>query len=663
MLTVMKYDLTMSAILENAFDVSYERPSNAIWTMKFSLPFNDPKSQKVEQLGFVELVDTDTEYLGLYRVMPKYTEYDSDGQKYTYACYHVVSTLMDSVIFGYHQIPPNTKTSDSIDYLLNQQKKKHWVLGDCEFTRYFEYSWENENGLLNPLWSIATPFDSEYIWTYDTTVYPWVINLKKPNSEPVCRIREGYNLEGFTIEEPGDQIINRIYPIGQAEGVNQLTIERVNPTKKKYVEDLESIARYGTVVEYIWKDQRFTNEQSLYESALAMLKSASKVRASWTVNVIDLIKAARFEPIMMDKLRVNQVVQIYTEKYGYLNLRIVKDSKADMFGNPGDLELELNNTRYDFGMTLADTERRIEINETYSQGQTSLATFDKSDNADANSPVRFTIYIDDDMINVNTCELTFETTRFRAYSKATKGGGATTKTTGGGGAIVKSTEGGGGKVTTTAGGGGVVTSTTSEAAGQSTNTSSANGSHRHKVFTFNSVINRDWAQETTANMFTGYDQSMPIIVGGSANQGDIYTAEAVDDHTHSVTTPSHTHTVPITLENHSHSLVLEDHVHTLKLDDHTHQLVLPDHTHEILYGINEYSEDANAVIIKVDGVTVPGSETIRERLDIVPYLSRDPDGTVTKGRHTVTLQPNTLARIDAQISMRVFIKSQLGGKF
>ena len=611
------------AYLENAYDVSYEKEANSIWSASFSLPLNDRKVSKVKQLGYVEIVDVDGEYIGLFRVMPELTTVNADRAEVKFELKHVLSTLMDSVMFKYHEIPPNTTTRETIEYLLNLQKVKHWKLGRCDFEKYFQYSWENENGLVDALWSVPKPFLYEYMWTYDTTTYPWVLNLIKPDLNVTARVRESHNLKGFKIEKNPNQLVNRVYPLGSGEGVNQLNIKKVNPSGQAYVENAQSIMEYG-LIEYVWVDRRITDAKTLYESAKALLEKFSKAKVSWEIDAVDLLKCITLpgEKVpKIDELRLGKVIQIRTEKFGIVNLRILKESKSDVFGDPGNIKLSIGNVTNDLGSTQADIERKIEINQLYSQGATNILNYDKADNADEQYPVKFRIYIDDDVVKINTCELTFETTKFRAYSKTLKAAGK----------VVKSTSSGGGSVQ----------STTSQAAGQSTQTSSANGSHRHRVFI--DQTNFVGPQNFKDGIFSAYGYGFFGIktTGG----GDIYTEQAADNHTHTVTTPSHTHNVSITIPN------------------HTHDIDIPEHTHEIQYGIYEDNDAADRVTITVDGNAIPGTDTSKERFNIVEYLSKSNDGTINRGWHEIIMTPNKRARIEAQITMRVFIKSQLGGEF
>ncbi|WP_368251969.1 phage tail spike protein [Enterococcus sp. 2201sp1_2201st1_B8_2201SCRN_220225] len=649
MLTALNLKRQKTAILQNAYNVSYEKQTNKIWSASFCLPGDDSKVEKVQQLGYVEIEDTDGEYIGLYRVMPKATSFSASKNEVKFQLRHVLSLLMDSVMFGYHEISPNTKTVDVLEYLLSLQKTKHWQLGKCEFTRYFQYSWENENGIINAIWSVPQPFDEEYMWTFDTQTYPWTLNLIKPPTTPTCRVREGHNLVGFEVEENPNQLINRIYPLGQGEGVNQLNIKKVNPTRKAYVENAASIAEYG-LVEYVWVDRRFTDAQSLFSSANALLAKWKQPLVTWSIDAVDLIKAIPRRPGQqipkIDELREGKVVQVVTKEFGTLNLRILKESKSDVFGKPHDIKLSIGYVPSDLGTTQSDVERNIEINQLYSQGATNILNYDKADNCDADHPVTFRIYIDDDVVKINTVELTFETSRFRAYSKAIAGGGA----------MVGSTASGGYTASSTSGGGASVQGGTSQSGGSSvqSSTSTANGSHDHTTFKYafdnptdiDQLKRRAYYAQGTAD----------LVVFESTGTNNLNTNTRADNHTHnvSINIPPHTHGFSVNIPSHKHDFTVPAHVH---------QIELPDHTHEIEYGIFEDSTTASTVSIKVGDNVIPGTDTRRERFNLVPYLPKNEDGTVRRGWIEIEMTPNRRARIEAQITARVFIKSQLGGEF
>lgn len=679
-----------TAILENAYDVSYEKIENEIGSIEFSMPIYDTKNSMIQTLQYVELTDNENDYIGLYRIMPSTVQKDKSNYSIKYTAMHVLGTLLDSVLFGYYEIT-NKKTIDVINFVLSQQKIKHWVLKKCEFERYFSYAWENENGLADALFSIPKAFDEDYLWEWNTQVYPFELSLVKTPTEPICRIQEGYNMEGFEIETDPNNLVNRVYALGAGEGVNQINIKSVN-NNIPYVEDKESIKKYG-LVEYVWTDLRFTQPQSLKDNATNMLKKWSIPKVSWKVSAADLIKLTD-SPLEIDKLRQGTVVMINTNEYGSFNLRIKKEAKADVFGAPQSLDLEIGNVKDDINTTMSDLGRKQQINETYSQGATNILNYSYQDNCEAAYPAEIEFYLDDDVFHVNTVELTFKTKRYRGYTKAVKGGGSKTitseaggqstqtssaggasrQTSSSGGASVQSTTSGGGGISTSGAGGGSYQGGFTSAGGSSTRSSSANGSHDHVVF---NVVPGPAPSGTKAVLRAGGGGTLYAEAAG----GTFRTASAADNHTHSVTIPNHTHgfsvSVPshthnvsipshshrVSIPNHSHTVQIPNHTHTVKIPSHKHNVVLPEHTHPLEWGIFQASSSASRVDIIVDGTTLPNHETSQSRLNIVNYLKKTSSGKIQRGNHTIQVKPNGLARIEAQVTCRVFIQSQLGGQF
>ena len=603
--------------------------------------------------------------------MPSTVRKDASNNSITYTANEALCTLLDTVLFGYHELV-NRKTVDVINYLLNKQRTKHWVLKKCEFTRYFSYAWENENGLADALFSIPQAFDEDYMWQWNTKVYPFELSLVKPPKEPIARIQEGYNMQGFEIERDPNNLVNRVYPLGAGEGVNQINIKSVNKNIP-YVEDAKSIKEHG-LVEYVWVDQRFTVPQALKDNAINMLKKWAQPKISWDVTAADLLKLTD-EPLSIDKLRQGTVIMINTDDFGSINLRIKKETKQDVFGAPQDIQLELGNLSDDFTTTMSDLKRKQEINETYSQGATNILNYSYQDNCQKAYPAEIEFFLDDDVFHVNTVELTFKTKRYRGYTKAVKGGGATVKSTSaggastqtssaGGGSVVSSSAGGGGSTTSGSGGGSYQGGSTNTDGG-SAQTSSANGSHDHLMF----------------NVIQGPPQTLPKITLRAGGGGEIYTearggtfrtASAADNHTHTVNVPSHSHRfnidIPahshvVSIPNHTHSISVPSHSHQVRIPAHTHQITLPDHSHPLEWGIYEAPSSATSVDIVVDGTTIPVHDTSQQRLNIVNYLRKTSGGKISRGNHTIKIIPNKLARIEAQVICRVFIQSQLGGQF
>jgi phage minor structural protein len=573
------------------------------------LLLNDVKNAYCQPLNFVDIPD-----VGLFRIVPSKAVKTESTNEITYECDHVLATLLDDILFRYHQTD-NLTTRANIEYLLEQQTVSNWQLGACEFTRYFSYKWENENGLVGALFSITQPFDVPFEWTWDTSSYPWTLNLIEPASDVTCEIRYAKNLVEIERHIDPTNVVNRIYPLGYGEGVNQLDITAINGGVP-YVENFDSIAAYG-LLPYVWTDKRFENADLLKASAISLVNERSLPKVTYRVKAVDL---SVLTGVDADKLRCGRVVRVIDPDIGTFEARIIAESKDDMYGALGDIVLEIANKTEDLGTTQADIERKQQINELYAQGATNIDSHDYNDNADPTNPATIRFYLPEEMVRVNKLDLTFETTAFRTYGRATKGGGATTATSSSGGGVSTSTSSGGGSTQTSSSGGG-------------TNVTSSN-------VNFNGVTLRTGIPEGSVTPPYELHEHLVIITDSQLA------------HEHSVSIPPHTHSVSVPA-----------HSHDFTVPNHSHNVNIPEHAHDIEHGIFKLEQLPTAVTIKVDGNTVPFTEISGTNIDLIPYLSIDADEKVVRGWHTIEITPNDLGRITAQITTQFFIQSRGGGNY
>ena len=96
MLEVFNKDEKKLAILENATNIVEILSINAISTLEFSLPYNDKKNEFCKAFHYVRYNGGD-----LYRITPAELDKTETGF-YRYTCEHVIATLLDDVLFGYH---------------------------------------------------------------------------------------------------------------------------------------------------------------------------------------------------------------------------------------------------------------------------------------------------------------------------------------------------------------------------------------------------------------------------------------------------------------------------------------------------------------------------------------------------------------------------------
>lgn len=502
------YDLNMNlvAYLENATTIGYEQPMNGLHTARFTLPADDPKNAECLPMRYVELYE-EGERLDLYRIMPNTARRSTDGKTITYECEHVLGTLIDDVLFQFHTIGGlGVYTSDVLQYLLSQQTVKRWKLGTVSFARQFEYNWENER-LLDAIRSVPGPFIEEYMWTWDTSGYPWTLNLVEPPSEVDAYIRYGLNLQGIERQIDPRNLCTRLYGLGYGEGVNQLNFAEINDGKP-YI-DADTQAQFG-IISDIFVDRRFEHPETLKARCEAILNERKMPRITYTVQAADISKITG-TPI--HKFESGGRVRVIDEELGIdVVARVVNVRKSDIKGRPGDgdVELEISNKPADIAGMFNELSEKQRINDLYAQGATNWDTHDFADNCDPTHPAVIRFWVPDGTARINKVQLTYRVEPFRAYSRAIAGGGGVNTTTAAGGSA---------NVTSGASGGqqNLVTSTQVIIAGSTSpddDTLISNG-HSH-------------GQRQHSHFVTFPDHVHAVIIG---------------DHVHQIIIPPHTHDI------------------------------------------------------------------------------------------------------------------------
>lgn len=377
------------AYLDNAMSVGYTLETNSLWTATFTMPADDPKTEYCTPLNYVEIFDGD-ERIDLFRIIGEDLE-RSDGATRFYNCEHVLATLLNDVLFQYHQCGgTGVRTAEVLNYILNRQTTRNWVLGSCDFERFFEYNWENST-LLAALFAVPECFDSDYLWMWDTTGYPWSLSLVAPSDRLKSEIRYAKNMTEIRKSRDDTGLANRIYALGYGEGVNQLTISSVN-NGLPYVEDALSIEKYG-LCSSILVDTRYEVEENLKAYAEQILRESAEPYYSYEIGAIDLHRLtgdafSRFWP--------GEIVRIVDDEDGVnLRARIVSVTKDDAQGDPGAVSVTIANKSKDIAGSISDLQSRALIGETYAQGATNQQVYNFSDNADAEHPATMKIYIDE----------------------------------------------------------------------------------------------------------------------------------------------------------------------------------------------------------------------------------------------------------------------------
>ena len=652
------YDMNRVPVcmLQNAFDIQEQQSLNALWYLDFKLPATDAKNEFCNAYWYARFNDGE-----LYRMFPNGYNDASDLPYYSYHCEHVLATLLNKVMpgivtmGGYYQPTP-----DVLRAILAKQDTQDWVLGECDFSRRFEYGFEKEN-LLAALFSVPQCFDEDYIWTFETKGYPWVLNLKRlnKNAEPVLNVRYGYNRLSYNRQPDYTNHVTKLYAYGSGEGVNQLNIKKFTNGLGYILADKEHIEKYG-IRESIWVDRRYENEETLYAAAQSMLNELCDPITSYSCGFIGDVK-------------VGEVVNIIDYEQTY----VVK--KMITYGDIDDIQYELSNKQPTLASTIADLANRQRIETTYSQGATNIYSVCFVDNADANNGLDCDFYMPQSMRFVNKVVAKIKYDSFRAYSGTTEQGGSTSSTSAAGGQI-SSTSAAGGQISSTSesGGGGTSAagggqSKTSAAGGKSTESTTANRSTivSGAATTSRSGYAGGGKSGSTDYALTSYDKykhyhsySKPVSHTHTIQHGHEID---VSNHTHNVSIPSHRHSFEIddhvhALPAHTHSFSLPAHTHSFSLPAHSHTFELPSHKHDIAPGIHRYGNPTQ-VELKVNGNSKGFFEDRSFEVDITEWLAND-DGMISRGSfQTLSVVPNDIAHISVSLTVIGFIQSLEGGNY
>lgn len=591
-----------TAILENAFGVNEQKKLNVLHYLSFSLPYDDPKNEYCQPFHYVRYNDGQ-----LYRIMDDGVEKTETGD-FSYRCEHVIATLLDKVLFGYHIVGnKGVYTADCINYVLDRQEEKNWVLGECDFDREFEYGWEQEN-LLGALFSIPQNFAESYKWTYDTHSYPWRVSLKKldTSARPGLYIRNSQNLLNIGRDRTRTTVCTRLYPLGYGEGVNQLGIAEVNGGIPYLQSPQEYIDKYG-IIERVWVDRRYENAETLKAAAQTMLNELQEPVEAYRASMADLVyvnEDAAVEP--------GVTVRLIDTELGIDHSTILTEVDVT-YGDVQSSTITIANRSADIASTVADLADRQRIEMTYAQGATQIYSQSLQENADSKNGLVMDFSIPQEMriINKVLCKVRVES--FRTYSKVT----------GGGGELVKSTESNETKVFT------------SEPTDTVYDTSDEGGGVNRTIEGLEGVTSE----------LTGY----PKVIAGTLS---------ADNHVHSFRTLEHSHN--IILDAHSHKYKIPGHTHEVTITGHTHEVEIPEHEHEITAGIFRFGAPKSfKVLVNNEEKAEFDVSADGEGIDLTDYLIDENTGKISRGNwQSLEIVPDDLAYIKVSLMVQGFVQSR-----
>lgn len=261
---------------------------------------------------------------------------------------HAINSLRDRIMFG--EITPATikgvvgattcTAQEAITYILAQQSD--WTLGSFSYGSVANpYKFDGDN-LYDALEKVTETLDDAW-WSYDFSVYPFLINITTKPAGVTCELRPGRNLTTIskTIDRSG--MYTRFYPIGK----DDLHISG------NYVSKNEST--YG-VISRVEVDQSLTTESELTAWANERLAKHAQPTVNITAEGLELADATGES---LDRLTLGRLCRIPLYEFNTtITERIVELNYQDKINAPEVVQITMANTREDVTRLIADVIKR-----------------------------------------------------------------------------------------------------------------------------------------------------------------------------------------------------------------------------------------------------------------------------------------------------------------
>lgn len=225
------------------------------------------------------LQDMDEPGAGIvWRVKTVDTQYETKTR--TLRLEHVINSLRDRLMFG--EVKPadmsgtpgasSCTAEEAVRYILDQQSD--WTLGQFDYSSVSNpYNFNGED-LFSAIETVCSSLEHSW-WSFDTTVYPFVLNITHRATAISTELRMMRNISTAKMTVDKSRMFTRLYPIGK----NNLHIDG------NYISQNEEL--YG-VISKTETDQSKGTKADLLRWARERIANHSEPAVTVTVGVIDL---------------------------------------------------------------------------------------------------------------------------------------------------------------------------------------------------------------------------------------------------------------------------------------------------------------------------------------------------------------------------------------
>lgn len=329
------------ATLDSMLALSYELKHNDLSTAEVRLASSDPCSALCTAYAVMHLWDGVRD-LGLYRVSGSPDSDMWDGGTVTYSLEHMLATLLDDVIFGVMTLT-DRPFADAIRDLLAMQSEERWVLGDCDFDVPITQEIGNET-ILSGVRILCGLLQEEYTWHCDTSTHPFVLHIRRADTDDGCGIHYGRSMTAITRQMDASTVVTRLYLLGGAEkSGKQVDVTTLTEGGVPWI-DADTIGQWG-IRAAIYQNGDITDPAQLLEKGRSILEARKNPRYTYQASAIDLYQMTGYA---WDRYEPGKLVMVTDDDHGVrFSARIVTVSKQDATGDPGSVTITIATEQLD----------------------------------------------------------------------------------------------------------------------------------------------------------------------------------------------------------------------------------------------------------------------------------------------------------------------------
>ena len=272
---------------------------------------------------------------------------------------HGIDILADSV--WTEQTEFSGTKAQFLTALLNQQTHlvngvKPWTLGTCEVTGSYEKT-INYDRLSNLLEEMVQE-GGGYYFTYDQTVFPWVINFVAKPAGVDSEFRLTRNVRGATVTYNDADLCTRLHLSVSSKHTAASTQVTTYGSAVRTYNNTTAQATWGIVVKTADIDTHDDIEDQHFESADAWAANFLAQRAEPSVQIeIDGDELTKLTGEAWDALSIGKLCQVALPDYGHtFRERVVAVTYPEFLKDPAHVTVSLANTLPKFSESIAQAQ-------------------------------------------------------------------------------------------------------------------------------------------------------------------------------------------------------------------------------------------------------------------------------------------------------------------